>query len=101
MRLHVANFLCEGLTKEYKLGDLVLGYTTNLSAKINTGTLERGNLYIDDVVTPILDWWKGPASGHNFTMLTGKDELDRVGSIYNMDGLNEPYVWLKNSLWTS
>ena len=64
MRDHSVNFLLEGLTREYPVSDLVQGCTAPLTTKINTGDVLRGNLYIDDLVTPIINWWQGPASGH-------------------------------------
>ena len=71
VRFHLTNYLLDGLTKEYKISELVKGFTTKLSDKINTGDQMQGNLYIDDVVTPVLNYWKGPTSGRSFTMMQG------------------------------
>lgn len=97
LRQHTMNYLLEGLTKEYLVSDLIQGGTTGLNQKINTGDLLRGNLYIDDMVTPIIPFWQGPASGHNFTMLTGEGSTSNVGIIYEMDNSN--YIWLTNQMW--
>jgi len=71
MRFHVTDYLLGGLVQTYKVSDLVKGYDTTLNAKVNTGSLLQGNLYVDTTVTPILSWFKGPASGHQWTMFTG------------------------------
>jgi len=71
MRNHVAYFFLEGITKQYLVKDLIMGYDTKYNMKVNTGSLLQGNLYVDSTVTPILNWFKGPASGHSFTMFTG------------------------------
>jgi len=71
MRFHVSSFLLEGVTKTYKVTDLVKGYETTLISKVNTGSLLQGNLYVDSTVTPIFSFFKGPASGHKYTMFTG------------------------------
>lgn len=60
----------------------------------------QGNLYVDSVVTPILDYWKGPAANHNFTMFTGQESVSTVGQIYSMDN-DSPYIWLTNKMYTS
>lgn len=101
MRQHMMNFVLGGLTKTYTVSDLIVGTTTTLNQRINTGSLLQGNLYVDDLVTPIIPWWQGPASGHSYTIMTGEgvnDPTSKVGSIYWQDGDN--YIWLTNNLWT-
>jgi len=99
MRLHVLHYLLEGPTKTYKVNDLIRGYDTTLNAKFNTGSLAQGNLYVDGCVTPVLNWWKGPASGHTFTMFTGQGAASQVGAIYQMDDSNS--IWLTNQLYSA
>jgi hypothetical protein len=100
MRLHTVNFLLEGLTAEYPIRDLIKGWkSTKISDKFNKGDLLRGNLYIDDTITPVLNWWMGPAANHSYTMFTGKEEPTEVGSIYAVDG-DSTYIWTRNVLYT-
>lgn len=99
MRFHVANFLFEGTTKRYNGGDLVQGFNSDFNLKINQGNLLQGNLYIDGVTTPIINWWMGPAANHNYTMFTGQQEASEVGSVYAVDG-DGTYIWMKNNLYT-
>lgn len=99
MRDHVTYFLLEGPTKQYTVKNLIMGYDTAYNSKINTGDLLRGNLYVDTTVTPVLSWWKGPVSGHSFTLFTGSGTPSTVGSLYQMDGSNT--IWLRNNLYLS
>lgn len=100
MRMHVTNFFLEGLTKEYTVSDLVMGFDTTFNTKVNTGSLLQGNLYVDTTVTPVVSWWKGPASGHKFTMFTGgSDDTSMAGAIYAMDGSSQ--IWLTNMMYVS
>ena len=59
----------------------------------------RGNLYIDDIITPVINWWMGPAADHSYTMFTGQQSPSEVGSIYAVDG-DSTFVWQTNSLYT-
>ena len=103
MRQHVTHNLWGGLTKTYTIGDLVQGFKTDLAAKINTGPLSDGNLYVDDTVTPVINWWMGPASDHSYTMMTGgtDNRTNQAGQIYNMDGNENSWIYLRNNLYTS
>jgi len=100
MRQHVLYYLLEGPVKEYTVGDLIQGYTTTFNAKLNTGSLLQGNLYVDASVTPVLPWWQGPASGHTFTMFAGETSAPgQVGAIYQMDDTNQ--IWLTNQMYSA
>ena len=85
MRWHVTEFLFGGSNKQYLAGDLIKGYKTNLTERVNTGDLLQGNLYVDDEVTPIMNKWMGPnKQGNNYTLMTGAlDNLDGIGVLHN------------------
>ena len=100
MRNHVTYSLLGGVTKTYTSKQLIGGFATTVTQNINTGDLLRGNLYVDDVVTPIFNLWNGPTANHSYTMFTGYDDPSLVGSIYSVDE-DAPYIWLRNSLFTN
>jgi hypothetical protein len=84
---------------------LVQGYETDLADKFNTGDLLRGNLYIDSLITPYMNIFKGPTAGRRFTLMTGLYEdgevnLEYVGAIHNIDE-NESQIFFKEKLYDS
>jgi len=97
MRWHVTEFLMGGPNKSYKAKDLIQGYTTEINKRVNTGSLLLGNLYVDNVVTPILNTWTGPTSGQNFTVMTGQEAIDGVGVVRNAN--NQVYLYLNQSMY--
>lgn len=99
MRMQVSYYFLEGLTKQYLVSDLVMGFDTTFNTKVNTGSLLQGNLYVDTTVTPVISWWKGPASGHTFTVFTGAGQANMAGAIYSMDDSNS--IFLTNKLYLS
>ena len=95
--MQVSQYFLEGLTKQYTVSDLVMGFDTTFNAKVNTGSLLQGNLYVDTTCTPVVSWWKGPASGHTFTIFTGAAQPNMVGAIYAMDDSSQ--IFLTNNLY--
>lgn len=87
-----------GLTKTRTVNDLLFGFNTDLNSLINTGDLLRGNLYVDSVVTPVCNWWKGPAADNTYTMINGQSDINQAGQIYSMN--DNSIIWLANSLYT-
>ena len=99
MRWHITTFLLGGTNKKYIAGDLIKGFKTTLTARVNTGDLLLGNLYVDDDITPIMNRWMGPTAGSNFTLMAGSaDNLDGIGVIHSQ-GNNGPYLWMSQKLF--
>jgi hypothetical protein len=84
MQNHVAEFFVGGLTKKYVVKDLIKGYETDFSDKVN-GNIVEGILNVDNVVTPLTLHWKGPTADRSFTILTGEEDVNQAGVIHHID----------------
>lgn len=75
----------------------------------------KGNLMLDNTVTPVLNTWKGPTADRTYTLFTGlgydangtqTEFIDEIGSIRTVDqgdgvvNTTSPYAWLNEKLWT-
>jgi hypothetical protein len=49
--------------------DLLYGYDTQVVSRINTGAVERGQIYYSPLITPI--YWKKKFPQNTFMVLTG------------------------------
>ena len=93
MKMHIFEYLLGGSTVTKTARELIFGYDTDLTDKINEGDLLRGNLYVDSTVTPVLNNFMGPTSGRKYTLLTGLENVEEAGIIYQIDS-DGPYALL-------
>jgi hypothetical protein len=92
-------YLFEGTYGTYPVDKMIYGWETELSDKINTGKLLKGNLYIDNIVTPISNMWKGPTANRRWTLMTGDKDYTLAAVIHNVDD-DGMYLWLNYETWT-
>jgi len=97
----------EGLTKNYTVRDMVYPTISNLTDKLNSGSMTKGNLYIDPVTTPVVNNIYGATALRSFYLLTGVnydnlgqmyETVDTVGMIRDIDDGNG-YIWLRQMLF--
>jgi hypothetical protein len=75
----------------------------------------KGNLMIDNTVTPVLNLKNGPTANRTYTLFTGLGNaengtqtqfINEIGSIRSIDqgdgvvNTTSPYAWLNEKLWT-
>jgi hypothetical protein len=83
----------DGTLAKYKVSEMIYGWETDLSDKINTGDLLKGNLYVDSTITPVSNMWKGPTANRRWTLMTGDVDYTLTAVIHNVDD-DGMYLWL-------
>lgn len=70
-----ANFLFQGPTATYDTVSLLLGFNSPMFDRVNTGTVQHGNIYYNSSVTPCYLYQNNYEDEflHRFSVLTGQD----------------------------
>lgn len=55
MSYHTSEWLLNGVLATYTPAEMISGFDTIITSKINTGSDLLGNIYVDPVVTPLLN----------------------------------------------
>jgi hypothetical protein len=96
----VSEFFLGGMLKTYKLRDLITGWESDFSEKLNIeGTELEGNLFVTNKVTPLMIDWLGPSVDRKFTILTGEEDPSLAGTMVKIDE-DGAYIWQIHELWT-
>jgi hypothetical protein len=82
MKYQVFEYLLKGSLITKTARELIYGYETDLTDSINTGDMLRGNLYIDSIITPVMNNFMGPTSARSLSMLTGEENVEDAGKIW-------------------
>ena len=90
-------YLLGGGQATYSARDLIFGFESKVTDNVNKGSLLQGNLYVDNTVTPVLNYFMGPTSGRKYKLLTGKEDVTEASTIYSIDGYDT--ALLKEKMW--
>jgi len=73
----ISEFAFGGLTQTYKVKDLIIGYNSTVTERLNAmepnsnTAPNAGYLVVDPMTTPISNNFNGPTANRVFTLFTG------------------------------